>query len=184
MKTVDIKGKPYVEVSERIKYFRENYKHYALTSELVKDEAGKCIIKATVLDQEGDVKATGYAYEKEGEGYINKTSYIENCETSAWGRALANFGIGIDAAVASADEVKTAIAKQSNQAEFGKADDDDKEIAQLKKALAKAVSDMILTPDAMGETIKKAEEKTGDELVEYSIRVQQHLSKLKKEATK
>jgi len=42
------------------------------------------------------------------------SSYIENCETSAWGRALANFGIGIDTAVASADEVGNAIKQQQD----------------------------------------------------------------------
>jgi hypothetical protein len=45
---------------------------------------------------------------------VNKTSYIENCETSAWGRALGNLGIGIDASIASAEEVITAIAQQNN----------------------------------------------------------------------
>jgi hypothetical protein len=51
--------------------------------------------------------------EKADSSYINKTSYVENCETSAWGRALANFAIGVDASVASADEVANAIKKES-----------------------------------------------------------------------
>ena len=55
-----------------------------------------------------------HAYEKEGSTFINKTSYIENCETSAVGRALGFLGIGIDGSVASADEVKTAILNQSD----------------------------------------------------------------------
>ena len=104
LKTVDIKGKPYVEVNERIKYFRENYQDYSLESELVSNENGVCIVKAIIKNPNGVVKATGYAYEKEGSSFINKTSYIENCETSAWGRALGNFGIGIDTSIASADE--------------------------------------------------------------------------------
>ena len=114
MKTVDIKGKPYVEVNERIKFFRENYQGWALISELVSDIDGKAIIKASILDPEQVVKATGYAYEQEGNSFINKTSYIENCETSAWGRALGNFGIGIDTAVASSDEVQNAINNQNS----------------------------------------------------------------------
>ena len=52
------------------------------------------------------------AEEEKGSTFINKTSYVENCETSAWGRALANFGIGLDTSVASADEVQNAIANQ------------------------------------------------------------------------
>lgn len=108
MKTVDIKGKQYVEVNERIKYFRENYKGWSLTSEVVSLEDGVCVIKATVKDENDRAMATGIAYEREGSTFINKTSYIENCETSAWGRALGNLGIGIDASIASADEVQNA----------------------------------------------------------------------------
>ena len=130
MKTTDIKGKPYVEVNERIKYFRANFKDWALTSEIVSLENGVCVIKATVLNPEGVVKATGYAYEKEGSTFINKTSYIENCETSAVGRALGMCGFGIDTSVASFEEVQTAIVNQ----------DAEKPItAEQKKALNKAL---------------------------------------------
>lgn len=113
MKTTDIKGKPYIEVNERIKHFREHFNDYRLTSEIVSLEKGVCVFKATVLDPSGNVVATGHAYEQEGSSFINKTSYIENCETSAWGRALGNFGIGIDTSIASADEVANAVANQS-----------------------------------------------------------------------
>lgn len=105
MKTVNIKGKEYVEVNERIKYFREKFEGWSLTSEIVSLQDGVCVIKATVRDETGREIATGLAYEKEDSSFINKTSYIENCETSAWGRALGNLGIGIDASIASADEV-------------------------------------------------------------------------------
>lgn len=117
MKTVNIKGKEYVEVNERIKHFRnsEAYKGWSLTSEIVSLEDGVCVIKATIADSEGAVKATGLAYEKEDSTFINKTSYIENCETSAWGRALGNLGIGIDASVASAEEVGNAILNQEEK---------------------------------------------------------------------
>lgn len=115
MKTVDIKGKQYVEVNERIKFFRENYKGWSLTSEVVSLEDGVCVIKATVADENQVVKATGIAYEREGSTFINKTSYIENCETSAWGRALGNLGIGIDASIASADEVQNAQLNQDDK---------------------------------------------------------------------
>ena len=117
MKTVNIKGKEYVEVNERIKHFRnsETYKGWSLTSEIVSLADGVCVIKATIADSEGVIKATGLAYEKEDSSFINKTSYIENCETSAWGRALGNLGIGIDASVASAEEVSNAILNQEEK---------------------------------------------------------------------
>lgn len=114
MKTVNIKGKEYVEVNERIKYFRkhEDYKGWSLESEIISIENGVCIIKAIIKDNEGIIKATGLAYEKENSTFINKTSYIENCETSAWGRALGNLGIGIDTSIASSNEVENAIINQ------------------------------------------------------------------------
>lgn len=114
MKTVDIKGKAYVEVNERLKEFRTNpkYKDFSLESEIVQLENGVCTIKAVIKDATDRIIATGYAQEKENSSFINKTSYIENCETSAWGRALGNLGIGIDTSVASADEVLNAVNNQ------------------------------------------------------------------------
>ncbi len=113
MRTIDIKGKLYVEVNERLKYFRENYKNWSLTSEIISLNNGVVVIKAIIRDENDNIKATGLAYEKEGSTFINKTSYIENCETSAWGRALGNLGIGIDTSIASAEEVQNAILNQS-----------------------------------------------------------------------
>jgi len=112
MKSVKIKGKDYIEVNERLMYFRDNYDGYRLITEIIELKNDRVVMKASVIDKDGIVIATGHAYEKEGSTYINKTSYIENCETSAWGRALGNFGIGIDTAIASADEVVNAVNKQ------------------------------------------------------------------------
>lgn len=112
LKTVNIKGKEYVEVNERIKYFRKTYPKYSLTSEVLEKTSDSILIIASILNEEGRVIANGLAEENRGSSYINKTSYVENCETSAWGRALANFGIGLDTSVASADEVQNAIANQ------------------------------------------------------------------------
>ena len=109
LKTINIKGKEYVEVNERLKYFRENYRDYALITEVLQCTEEHCVMKASVFNAEGVVIATGHAHETRGSSYINKTSHVEVCETSAWGRALGNFGIGIDSSVASADEVKNAI---------------------------------------------------------------------------
>ena len=112
MKTVNIKGKNYVEVNERLKYFRANFKGYCLISEIVELTDERIVIKAKILSPDLIEVANGLAYELSGSSFINKTSYIENCETSAWGRALANFGIGLDNSVASADEVSQAIELQ------------------------------------------------------------------------
>ena len=111
LKTIDIKGKEYVEVNERIKYFRENYPTGQIITEMLSDFDGVCVFKATI-SVDGVVRATGHAYEKENSTFINKTSYIENCETSAVGRALGIFGIGVDTSIASAEEVLNAINNQ------------------------------------------------------------------------
>ena len=115
MKTINIHGKQYVEVKERIKYFRENFKDWSLTSEGIDLTEDRCVIKATISNEKGRVIASGIAYESKGSSYINKTSFIENCETSAWGRALANIGIGLDVAIASADEVLNAKAQDKSK---------------------------------------------------------------------
>lgn len=131
MKTIDVKGKSYVEVNERIKYFRKNFEDWTLESEIISLDNGVCVIKATVKNPEGIIKATGHAYEKEGSTFINKTSYIENCETSAWGRALGNLGIGIDTSIASAEEVLNAQQNQEPKAEI--TEDDNKLIEYVSE---------------------------------------------------
>jgi hypothetical protein len=112
MKGINIKGKNYIMVNERIKFFREHYLGWSLTSELVNLTEDSCIVKAIITDDNGVVRATGYAQEDRTSSVINKTSFVENCETSAWGRALGNLGIGIDDSIASAEEVDMAIKKQ------------------------------------------------------------------------
>lgn len=113
-KTTNIKGKQYVEVNERIKYFRSSsdYTGWGLSSELVSLDSESCVIRADIRNANGVIVATGFAQEDRASSYINKTSFVENCETSAWGRALANLGIGIDTSIASSNEVSMAIAKQ------------------------------------------------------------------------
>jgi hypothetical protein len=115
-KTTNIRGKQYVEVNERIKYFRqeEQYKNWTIMSEFPALDSEQCVCKATIADATGRVIATGHAHEVQGASNINKTSYVENCETSAIGRALAMLGIGIDTSIASANEVEDAIAKQDS----------------------------------------------------------------------
>lgn len=118
IRTRAIKGKDYAEVSQRIKAFRMLYPDGFITTHLVSNEGGVAVMQATVGRYEGErmiVMGTGMAYEKEGSTYINETSYIENCETSAVGRALGMLGIGVDTAVASAEEVENAIANQEKK---------------------------------------------------------------------
>lgn len=119
---IDVKGKNYVEVNKRVMGFRELEPNGTITTDIVSCENGVVVMKATVLDGEGKVLGTGYAYEKESSSFINKTSYIENCETSAVGRALGFCGIGVDNSIASAEEVANAIKQQEAQKEKPKLD--------------------------------------------------------------
>ena len=118
IKTTDIKGKNYAEVNQRIKAFRMVYPTGTIETKLISNENGVCIFKAVVgfIDENNNlvILGTGNAYEKEGSSFINKTSYIENCETSAVGRALGMAGFGIDVSIASAEEVQNAIQQQDD----------------------------------------------------------------------
>ena len=69
-------------------------------------------MRAMVCGEDGKLLGTGTAQEKETSSFINKTSFIENCETSAVGRALGMCGFGIDTSIASAEEVQNAINNQ------------------------------------------------------------------------
>lgn len=111
IQTTDLKGKAYAEVNQRIKAFRMVYPDGTIETEMISLVDGVCIFKATVKNIE-IVLGVGHAYEKEGSSFINKTSYIENCETSAVGRALGMAGFGIDTSVASYEEVANAIENQ------------------------------------------------------------------------
>lgn len=114
--TLEVKGKDYAEVNQRIKAFRMLYPMGTIETEMLSNENGVCIFRALIWDGE-NLLGTGTAYEKEGSTFINKTSYIENCETSAVGRALAMAGLGIDTSIASAEEVQNAMEQQKEKLE-------------------------------------------------------------------
>lgn len=118
---LDIKEKDYAPVNERIKAFRMNYPEGFIHTYMQSNVDGVCIFTAEVgyFNESGEkvVLANGTAFERQASNYINKTSYIENCETSAVGRALGMAGYGIDTSVASAEEVQNAINNQNKDQE-------------------------------------------------------------------
>lgn len=125
IKTTDIKGKEYAEVHQRIKAFRSVFPQGTIETEMISCENGVCIFKAEVYGDEDTLLGTGHAQEKESSSFINKTSYIENCETSAVGRALGMCGFGIDTSIASAEEVLNAINNQTNKHDENKTSESD-----------------------------------------------------------
>lgn len=146
IKTTDIKGKEYAEVNQRIKAFRMVYPDGFIETEMLSNVDGVCVFMAKVGCIEnggGKLLGMGHAYEKEGSTFINKTSYIENCETSAVGRALGMAGFGIDTSIASAEEVANAIANQT----------EDKQEKQERKATPNQIS--YLLTKYSGDNLKK-----------------------------
>jgi len=108
---VKIHGKEYKTVALRVNEFREAYGvDYGIETDLISN-ADLVVMKAVIKNTKGDVVASGYAEEVRGSSNINQTSALENCETSAIGRALAAFGLA-GTEYASANEVSDAIIQQ------------------------------------------------------------------------
>lgn len=103
--------KKYAEVNQRIKAFRKVYPTATIKTTLESDTDNVCTFRAEIY-YNGELLATGTAREDKKGSVINQKNYIENCETSAVGRALGMCGFGIDTSLASADEVQNAIAKE------------------------------------------------------------------------
>ena len=110
---VNIHGKEYKTVALRVNEFRLAHKgDLGIQTEIIEATSDIVIMKASISDKNGFVVGTGFAEEKRGSSMINKTSALENCETSAIGRALAACGFG-GTEYASANEVENAIHQQS-----------------------------------------------------------------------
>ena len=117
LQTIDIKGKKYSTVDARVEFFREKFPAWSLETDypVLDLDKGVCVCRAVVKDENGKVVADGFAHEWQSKpgSMVNKTSYIENAQTSAVGRALGFIGIGINGmGIATAEEVQTAIAHQ------------------------------------------------------------------------
>lgn len=117
LQTIDIKGKKYSTVDARVEFFREKFPAWSLETDypVLDLDKGVCVCRAVVKDENGKIMADGFAHEWQSKpgSMVNKTSYIENAQTSAVGRALGFIGIGINGmGIATAEEVQTAIAHQ------------------------------------------------------------------------
>lgn len=143
---VTIHGREYETVALRVKKFRDKHSDYTLQTEVLTRDEDCVVMKASILDDKGRVIATGHAEEYRQASAINKTSALENAETSAIGRALAAFGLG-GTEFASADEVARAVsgAKGTITPTSGARD-------RVKPARRKTVEDTaILIKDALKE---------------------------------
>ena len=162
--STDIKGKSYIEVNQRIKAFRMVYPMGPIKTELLSNENGICIFRALVgyYTEDGSINwlGTGTAYEKENSSFINKTSYIENAETSAVGRALGMAGFGIDTSVASFEEVANAIQQQESEKSINKT---------MEDALRQMILNNGIDNETVIETLKKFNHTKLSELLQKEV---------------
>jgi hypothetical protein len=102
----------YVTVAERIAAFYQSYPTGRICTRILEhnEESGFILMRAEVFRSTDDAQpsATGHAFEVRGDGYVNRTSYIENAETSAVGRALALLGFEVRRGIASREEMEKA----------------------------------------------------------------------------
>lgn len=111
MPTIDIDGKAYTTVANRITIFRRYFSDYSIVTDVLQNDDIKVIVQTKITTPSGVVIATGLAEEFRGKNIINTTSALENAETSSIGRALACLSLG-GSEYASANEVENAISLQ------------------------------------------------------------------------
>ena len=93
-KGINFSGKKYTVVSNRVEIFRKAFgTDLGIKTEIILNDGKFVIVKATIEDKDGHIIGSGLAEEVRGSSNVNKTSAVENCETSAIGRALASLGL-------------------------------------------------------------------------------------------
>ncbi len=186
IKTTKIGKKDYVEVDERIRLFWELHPTWSLITEMIFncEENMVVIFKATIMDDNDKIRANGHAreFQADKKSMVNKTSHLENCETSAIGRACGVKGIITEYGLASANEVRNAkelekeldeLNKKPSTVEF----EGPNALSKLKDSSPEptTVPDDLLTKDAPKEMIDKILGKSGnktinDELISLNAR--------------
>lgn len=110
----------YITVHERIEKFYAKFPNGRIITSVFEhnEETGFCLMRAEVYREPDDAlpAATGHAYELRSAGHVQAGSYVEVCETSSVGRALALLGFEVKRGVASREEVQRGAQKaQSRQ---------------------------------------------------------------------
>jgi len=133
----------YVQVNERIEKFYQKYPEGSIQTEITELNDKFVLFKAYAYRYPADARpATGHAMEREGSSYINKTSHVENGETSAVGRALAMLGFEIKKAICSREEVANAINNQKE--DLKKQTPKTNEIEPVRENIAIKVWEMLM----------------------------------------
>ena len=143
--TINLKGKEYASVAERVTAFRKLFPDTGyITTQIIEHDGTTVLMMAEAgYRTESGVTVTlgtGYAQEVKGKGMVNGTSYVENCETSAVGRALGFLGLGISGGICSAEEYSNA-SKAQEKEEFA-------EMSEVRSDILSAVDGDIETLNA------------------------------------
>ena len=171
METLDMRGKSYAMVSERITAFRKLFPEGFITTDIIANDGTTILMRAKAGYYKEDgaevILGTGYAQEVRGRGMVNGTSYVENCETSAVGRALGMMGFGINCGggVRSAEEMINALDAQEQMKQDEKNEAREANIKGMKQNLPDpigepgAVTRKIVGVDANGPIYEKVPKK-------------------------
>ena len=159
---VNIKGKEYQTVALRVQKFREQHPDWSIITALISRDAETVVMLASVMNEQNRIIATGHAEEFRNASQINSTSALENCETSAIGRALAAAGFG-GTEFASANEVQNAIHQQSNPEKFIKQIEESTNVEELKSSFKSAFAALQRSPEALA-LVNAAKDKRKSEL--------------------
>ena len=185
IKTTKIGKKDYVEVDERIRLFWELHPTWSLITEMIYncEENMVVIFKATIMDDNDKIRSTGHAreFQADKKSMVNKTSHVENCETSAIGRACGVKGIITEYGLASANEVRDArkLEKELDDLNAVKKVEftagDPVKASSIVSAEEDTIPDDLLTKDAPKEMIDKILGKSSnntinDELISLNAR--------------
>lgn len=160
IETIKLGTNGYAQVNERIKAFRKVYPTGPIVTEIEEIRDDYIRIKTTVSDEAGKILATGTASETltgdARKDYINRTSMVENCETSSVGRALGFAGFGVDTSIASAEDVERA-KERTKQYEIYKnmfiKEEDAKKI--VKVAIGDLMRKMGVVKASLADTVMK-----------------------------
>ena len=107
-------GKKYTQVVHRMEAFRTVFGlSMGVDTEILVDDGQRVVVRAIITNENGITVGAGLAEEIRGQGNVNKTSALENAETSAIGRALSSIGLA-GGEYASANEMEAVGRKEDN----------------------------------------------------------------------
>ena len=95
----------YETVAQRLERFWTAFPHGQIVTNMMHYDASTVIFRCEAFDNDGRLISTGWAEEVLGSSPVNKTSFLENCETSSVGRCVSNSGLGHTGERASMEEM-------------------------------------------------------------------------------